>query len=275
MMGAHATSQCHSAILVLLGSLLGMGVLAAETSVLSGSPEQSRREECGAAVLGNGFTIRYVRRDVGVATTRLWLCDSSSAAYVIIPSDQIEGFEEAEQASPEAQGLSSQDTESAIPRIPPARNPIQKAIWEVALRNSIDPDFLASVVDAESRFNPTAVSPKGAQGLMQLMPRTAAGLGVRNAFDPAENLEAGTKYLRQLLDHYRWDAVKALAAYNAGPQRVQQYAGIPPFAETRAYVTRIIEDFNRKKVSERSARSAKQAMAEDPSAGSGTPATRR
>ncbi|HLK49747.1 MAG TPA: lytic transglycosylase domain-containing protein, partial [Bryobacteraceae bacterium] len=105
------------------------------------------------------------------------------------------------------------------------------------MRHRIDPDFLASVVDAESRFNPKAVSAKGAQGLMQLMPRTAVGLGVKDAFDPAENLEAGTRYLRQLLDQYHWDTVKALAAYNAGPQRVEQYLGIPPFAQTRAYVT--------------------------------------
>jgi soluble lytic murein transglycosylase-like protein len=82
---------------------------------------------------------------------------------------------------------------------------------------------------------------------MQLMPRTAAWLGVENVLDPAANVEGGTKYLRQLLDQYDGDALKALAAYNAGPQRVEQYGGVPPFPETRAYITRIIDDYNRKK----------------------------
>ena len=83
---------------------------------------------------------------------------------------------------------------------------------------------------------------------MQLMPLTAASLGVENALDPASNMEGGTRYLRQLLDQYGGDAAKALAAYNAGPQRVQQYGGVPPYAETRAYVARIIGDYNRKKL---------------------------
>ena len=83
---------------------------------------------------------------------------------------------------------------------------------------------------------------------MQLMPQTATGLGVEDALDPAANLEGGTKYLKQLLDHYNGDAIKALAAYNAGPQRVEQYGGIPPYNETRAFVARIIEDYNHKKV---------------------------
>ena len=132
--------------------------------------------------------------------------------------------------------------------MPPAEDPIQNWIASAASRHQIDPDFVASVVKAESGFNPTAVSPKGAQGLMQLMPETAAKLGVENVLDPAANVEGGTKYLRQLLDQYAGDAVKALAAYNAGPQRVEQYGGIPPYRETRAYITRIIDDYNRKKL---------------------------
>ena len=132
--------------------------------------------------------------------------------------------------------------------MPPAEDPIKNLIASAASRHQIDPDFVASVVKAESGFNPTAVSSKGAQGLMQLMPRTAARLGVENALDPAANVEGGTKYLRQLLDQYDGDAVKALAAYNAGPQRVEQYGGVPPYRETRAYITRIIDDYNRKKL---------------------------
>ena len=87
------------------------------------------------------------------------------------------------------------------------------------------------------------VSPKGAQGLMQLMPGTASQLGVPNAFDPQANVEGGTKYLRELLERYNFDLVKALAAYNAGPQRVEQFGGVPPYYETRAYVARIVQGF--------------------------------
>src|SRR5262249_23875533 len=110
--------------------------------------------------------------------------------------------------------------------------------------------LIESVIHAESSFNPNAVSPKGAQGLMQLMPGTAAELGVNNAFDPRSNVEGGTRYLQQLLIQYNNDLAKALAAYNAGPHRVQQYNGIPPYRETQNYVSKIITDFNRKKIAE-------------------------
>jgi soluble lytic murein transglycosylase-like protein len=130
----------------------------------------------------------------------------------------------------------------------PADRPLNELIAGAAARHEIDPDFVASVVKAESRFNPAAVSPKGARGLMQLMPGTAASLGVGNAFDPASNVEGGTALLRKLLDQYAGNAQKALAAYNAGPERVKQYGGVPPFRETRDYIVRVIEDFNRKKL---------------------------
>jgi hypothetical protein len=107
-----------------------------------------------------------------------------------------------------------------------------------------------SVIKAESGFNVRAVSPKGAQGLMQLMPGTASQLGVPNAFDPQANVEGGTRYLRELLERYNFDLVKALAAYNAGPQRVEQFGGVPPFHETQAYVARIVKDFNKKKIAQ-------------------------
>src|SRR5204862_1166347 len=114
---------------------------------------------------------------------------------------------------------------------------------------------------AESGFKPHAVSPKGAQGLMQLMPHTASQLGVANAFDPKANVEGGTRYLRELLERYNFDLVKALAAYNAGPHRVEQYRGVPPYYETRAYIARIIRDFNRQKLAENPPLGAKQGKA--------------
>jgi soluble lytic murein transglycosylase-like protein len=136
---------------------------------------------------------------------------------------------------------------------------MDEVINAVSSRHHLDPDLINSVIHAESGFNPRAVSPKGAQGLMQLMPQTASRLGVVNSFDPNANIEGGTRYLRELLERYNFDLIKALAAYNAGPQRVEQYHGVPPYYETQAYVARIIRDFNRKKLAERRAASLKAA----------------
>ena len=88
---------------------------------------------------------------------------------------------------------------------------------------------------------------------MQLMPKTASHLGVQNAFDPQANIDGGTRYLRELLERYDFDLIKALAAYNAGPQRVEQYGGVPPYYETKAYVARIVRDFNKKKLAAQAA----------------------
>ncbi len=125
----------------------------------------------------------------------------------------------------------------------------------------LDPDLVNSVIHAESGFNAHAVSPKGARGLMQLMPNTANQLGVNNAFDPQDNVTGGSRYLRELLERYNFDLVKALAAYNAGPERVEQYNGVPPFRETRAYVAKIVHEYNTKKIAQEKEAKQKQAAA--------------
>jgi soluble lytic murein transglycosylase-like protein len=137
---------------------------------------------------------------------------------------------------------------------------LNAVIAEASGRYRLDPDLVNSVIKAESGFNVRAVSPKGAQGLMQLMPGTASQLGVPNAFDPEANVDGGARYLRELLERYNFDLVKALAAYNAGTRRVEQYGGVPPYHETRAYVRRIVLDFNKKKLAQ------KQAVAQKSSA---------
>jgi len=108
---------------------------------------------------------------------------------------------------------------------------------------SLDPGLVLAVVAVESAFRPDAVSPKGAQGLMQLMPGTAASLGVRDPFDPEQNLEGGARHLRGLVEEYRGDLTKALAAYNAGSGAVRRHAGVPPYAETREYVKRVLRRY--------------------------------
>ena len=120
-----------------------------------------------------------------------------------------------------------------------ASTPYDAEITAAAQRNGLDPALLKALVRQESNFNPSATSPAGAMGLTQLMPATAAGLGVSNPSDPAQNLEGGAKYLKQQLDRFGGDVSKALAAYNAGPGAVQKYNGVPPYAETQNYVKNI------------------------------------
>ncbi|MGB8771841.1 MAG: lytic transglycosylase domain-containing protein [Candidatus Korobacteraceae bacterium] len=191
------------------------------------------------ANLRNGFSIRHERHEVDGNTTRLYMSAEPSSGYVDVPTAEIESFEP---APPEAQA-------DASPGQKPAD--LNAIVNAASTRSQVDADFIASVIRAESGNNPLAVSRKGAQGLMQLMPGTASKLGVRNTFDPAENVDGGVRYLRELLLLYNNDMVKALAAYNAGPQRVQQYKGVPPYRETHAYVARVINDYNRKKLAQR------------------------
>jgi hypothetical protein len=205
------------------------------------------------AVLKNGFAIKHERREVVGDLTRLYVT-ADGASFIDVPTAEIEHFEAApdesdlESQAPvnEARSVNSRAKVGVFPTRPAPD--ISQVVNEASGRYRLDPDLVNSVIKAESGFNARAVSPKGAQGLMQLMPGTASQLGVPNAFDPEGNVEGGTKYLRELLERYNFDMVKALAAYNAGPQRVEKYGGVPPYYETRAYVARIVKDFNKKKI---------------------------
>jgi soluble lytic murein transglycosylase-like protein len=208
------------------------------------------------AVLRNGFSIRHERRKVIGTVTRLYV-NADGSSYVDVPTAEIEHFE----AAPDERASYSRLPASGKPGSgfglqASARNAtpaidLNEVVAEASGRYRLDPDLVKSVIKAESGFNVRAVSPKGAQGLMQLMPDTASKLGVPNTFDPQANVEGGTRYLRELLERYNFDLIKALAAYNAGPRRVEQYGGLPPYYETHAYVARIVRDFNKKKVAEK------------------------
>jgi soluble lytic murein transglycosylase-like protein len=213
------------------------------------------------AILHNGFSIPHERREVLGSVTRLYL--GTGKDYVDIATSQIERFER-DQSPANVPVVVPATVPAAAPLTsvrlakPQALKPqdLKEVINTISDRHQLDPDFISSVIHAESGFNPRAVSPKGAQGLMQLMPGTASKLGVTNAFDPRANVEGGTRYLSELLERYNFDVIKALAAYNSGPHRVQQYGGVPPYYETRTYVARIVRDYNRKKIAERKAAAA-------------------
>lgn len=139
---------------------------------------------------------------------------------------------------------------TSVPPVEISKEPFGDLIRAAAQRYSVDADLITSVIAAESNFDAKAISRRDARGLMQLLPTTAARLGVKNIFDPQENIEAGTRYLNELLQLYKNDLALTLAAYNAGPERVQQYGQrVPPFAETVSYIRRVQQTYNQRKAS--------------------------
>jgi len=139
---------------------------------------------------------------------------------------------------------------AAVPETEPAETKtptgIDEAVEQIAARHSLPPALLHSVIKVESNYNPYAVSPKGAQGLMQLIPETARRFGVNNSFNPVENIEGGARYLRYLIDLYgenNWPLV--LAAYNAGEAAVAKYGGVPPYRETQNYLVLVKQQLDK------------------------------
>jgi soluble lytic murein transglycosylase-like protein len=229
------------------------------------------------AVLRNGFSIRHEHRLVMGTTTRLFL-GADDSSFTDVPTAEITGYEkdltsplprdshltmQAPPGAPKLGSVSSVPSNPAPVKSVPAKSPIgvNEVVNSASATFHLDPDLVNSVIHAESGFNSHAISPKGARGLMQLMPGTAGQLGVNDAFDPQANVAGGSRYLRELLERYNFDLVKALAAYNAGPERVDQYQGVPPFRETRAYVARIVHEYNTKKIAQEKEARRKQPAA--------------
>jgi soluble lytic murein transglycosylase-like protein len=192
------------------------------------------------AILQNGRVMRVDHLESRGEFTRLYM-DEGTKNYVDVQQNQIVRFEEVPEPPP-APALAT-----VLAPVRPAT--LEEIVNSASNRYGIDPDIVLSLIRAESAFDPKAVSPKGAQGLMQLMPQTATLMGVENPMDAAANVEGGTRYLSELLTLYNRDLTKALAAYNAGPARIQEYNGVPPYPETIAYINRVVRDLYYRKVS--------------------------
>jgi soluble lytic murein transglycosylase-like protein len=178
------------------------------------------------AVLRNGQRLHITGHERAGSVVRLQMAGGS----VEVAADQLVAIE----------------PEEFFPALAAAKLdvPFAELIRAAAQKHGVDQTLIASVIAVESNFNPRAVSPKFARGLMQLLPETAARLAVADVFDPRQNIDAGTRYLKELLARYHQDLALTLAAYNAGPDRVEQFRGVPPFLETRSYVQRVTRKLN-------------------------------
>jgi soluble lytic murein transglycosylase-like protein len=200
--------------------------------------------------LRNGFELNCDHRGVPAdaaagqtapAHVRLYL-DPAEANYIDVAPAEIVRVEPLPPAPKASADAAAQPPAKA--ELTPAE--LRQLLAAAGAEHDLDVDLLASVVHAESGSNAHAVSRAGAQGLMQLMPATAAQLGVKDSFAPEQNVHGGTGYLDSLLKRYHDNLALALAAYNAGPGAVDRYHGVPPYRETRAYVARIIHEFNQR-----------------------------
>ncbi len=173
------------------------------------------------AVLRNGARLRIVGHEEEGATVKLLL---PGGGFARVAAEQVARYE----------------PEEALPQ--PAATPVDQLIEKASTKHGVEAALIRSVIAAESSFDPQAVSRKNAMGLMQLMPQTARKFSLLNPYDPAENIDAGTRYLKALLERYRHDIFLALAAYNAGPEKVDAYRTVPPYPETQNYVMRVIRN---------------------------------
>jgi hypothetical protein len=192
--------------------------------------------------LANGFALRCDHHALVEGHIRLYLSHGEDN-YIEFAPAEIASYEPAPDPPPL---VAQPDAPSPVnpAKLTPAD--LHEMLARAGAEHNIDVDLLASVVKAESGGNVHAVSHAGAQGLMQLMPTTASELGVQDSFQPDQNVRGGSTYLDSLLTRYSDNLALALAAYNAGPAAVDRYHGIPPYSETRAYVARVIHEFNRR-----------------------------
>jgi soluble lytic murein transglycosylase-like protein len=188
------------------------------------------------AVLANGFRLRTDGHELQGSVVRLHM----QGGVTDLPAESVVAFEAEEYTAPSAPASSGQNRDVVLAT--PAPVDPKTLVHAAALRSGLPPAFVASVAQVESGFRPDAVSSKGAIGVMQLMPDTARALSA-DPRNPAQNIDAGTRLLRELLIKYDGNVVKALSAYNAGSGAVDRYRGIPPYAETQDYVNKVIRTY--------------------------------
>ena len=197
--------------------------------------------------LNTGFAFDCVRREPMGDHVRLYLqptVPGAEANYLDVPSASVIAVETIPDPPPvTAKSIAA----AALRAVEPTAVELGEMLTQAGAAHNIDAELLASVVHAESGGHAHAISRTGAEGLMQLMPGTASAVGVTDAFAAAQNVEGGTRYLDQMLTRYHNNIALALAAYNAGPAAVDRYHGVPPYRETRAYVARVIREFDRRK----------------------------
>ncbi len=202
--------------------------------------------------LENGSTFDCIRHEPVDGKIRLYLeptAPGTDPGYTDVPPTAIATVDIVPDPPPPAPSLTAKlaSVASLAVTAQPTIAELRQLLSTAGAAHNIDAELLASVVHAESGGHAHAISRTGAEGLMQLMPSTAAAVGVQNAFVAAQNVEGGTRYLDAMLTRYHDNIALALAAYNAGPGAVDKYHGVPPYRETRAYVSRIIREFNRRK----------------------------
>lgn len=215
-------------------------VAAVVLGALAALPHTARAAE--RVTLSNGFVEQCDHHALVDGRMRLFL-STGEDSYIEFNPAEIVTFE----SIPDPPAPAAPDP-LAKPKAQTPLTPgdLREMLTQAGADHNLDVDLLASVVKAESDGNARAVSRAGARGLMQLMPGTAAGLGVKNSFEPHENVRGGSTYLDALLTKYHDNLALALAAYNAGPEAVAKYNGIPPYHETHAYIARVIHEFNRR-----------------------------
>jgi soluble lytic murein transglycosylase-like protein len=226
------------------GAMVAVAVLGGAVSAARAADAVGHVAEATAlhVTLTNGFDLICDHREEMGERVRLYL-QPGSQSFVDVASVEIASVE----AAPVQKQAVNAPSKPAARVSDPTPQELQAMMSRAGGEHNLDVDLLASVVRAESGGNIRAVSRTGARGLMQLMPGTAAQLGVEDSFHAEENINGGTAYLDALLSRYHDNIALALAAYNAGPAAVDKYHGIPPYRETRAYVARVIHEFNRRK----------------------------
>jgi soluble lytic murein transglycosylase-like protein len=193
------------------------------------------------AVLATGYRLHADRHEFEGATVKLYQKDGG---FTQLDAGLVTGFETEVEVA-----LAAPVPSPAAPPVVVAPKAPRELVEAAARKNGLPPNFVHSVVSAESGYKTDALSPKGAIGLMQLMPATARSYNA-DPHDPSQNVEAGTAYLRELLLKYNGDTRLALAAYNAGPGAVSKYNGVPPYAETQTYIERVLRKYKRSEGSE-------------------------